>query len=85
MKERYLTFRRLVHGDNTNVFEINKVTATQSSLRLSRIPVAVGPSPFNEVHSAATAAAFASAIEKTQHPAGTPKELGDIFIIPHYY
>jgi len=72
-KEQYLNYRKVFHGDSTNIFESkspNDSEVISSNKRLS-----LGPTPFSGITNA-TATAMASTVNRMQQPAAGPPTLG---------
>ncbi|XP_023240806.1 nucleoporin p58/p45-like isoform X2 [Centruroides sculpturatus] len=67
-KEQFLSYRRLIDGDNKNIFEQFKKNKN-GIYSYPEIPVTIGPGPFSNTPSPA-AIAMASALNRTQHPSG---------------
>ncbi|ESO93673.1 hypothetical protein LOTGIDRAFT_105113 [Lottia gigantea] len=67
LKEHYLNYRKIIHGDNRNIFEKQqKVSVRQTNYRNIE---QTGPNPFTGVTNAA-AVAMASVLTRSQQPAG---------------
>ena len=65
-KDHYLSYRRVFHGDNTDVFEKRRRAKQATG---SSVVVTVGPTPFTNLSNPA-AVAMASARSRTQPTAG---------------
>ena len=73
-KEHYLNYRKVFHGDSTDVFEKQRGgSSIQRAVRIVTTPAAIplGPTPFHVSNSPA-AAAMAAAVNKTGHRPPAP-------------
>ncbi|XP_064637062.1 nucleoporin p58/p45-like isoform X2 [Lineus longissimus] len=71
-KEHYLNYKKVFHGDSTNVFDVRH----KAILKAAERPTArVGPTPFSGLTNAA-AVAMATALNRGQQPAGAPPTVG---------
>ena len=66
-KEHYLNYRKVFHGDTSNIFE--KRRKVEEKTGSSVVTTTVGPTPFTGMSNAA-AVAMATALNRTQQPAG---------------
>ncbi len=70
-KEHYLNYRRVYHGDTTDVFEKRKRMTERLGYSVVAIATTVGPTPFTGLSNAA-AVAMASALNRAE-PSGKAK------------